>query len=268
MKVCPACKEITSRNKGCSRSDCPVQNSTALASNPRVDPGITGKADQAVQSGLDKASNVARNGTRKAAFALVAVFILAFAIVPLLFNAGDGSSASEQIEVTVISEANVRNAPTTEGSTVVDTAAAGTQIKGSWVNGSTDPTERWFEIEDNRKFVWEGNIREKSAPQSSNAAQFQSSPNKIPSHFWGKWTDDVSRCQTRYDDSALEIYADAVRFWESEGQVVKVEIFGDQVEAKLSMVGEGEQWDSTLRLRETPEKRQIMLNGIAKFKCD
>ena len=74
MKLCTVCNEIVPAGQGCARSDCPNKASTtASPATPKIEPGITGKSDQTVQSGLDKASDAARDATRKIFFLLLVV---------------------------------------------------------------------------------------------------------------------------------------------------------------------------------------------------
>ena len=93
------------------------------------------------------------------------------------------------------------------------------------------------------------------------------SKNTIPNHFWGRWTDKISYCTTRYDDSSVEIYADAVRFWESEGEVDTVRESNDETLVTLSMHGEGESWQSDIKLEKMHGSQNILINGEPKTKC-
>lgn len=89
----------------------------------------------------------------------------------------------------------------------------------------------------------------------------------IPNHFWGRWTDKVSKCATRYDDASVEIYEDAVKFWESEGEVTAVSQFDNVTLVTLSMFGEGERWSSEAKLERSEDPMRIKVNGAQKEKC-
>lgn len=92
MKVCSVCNEIVSANQSCNRSDCPVKGGTTATPNPKVKPGLTGRADKAVQAGLDGIDAQARKATRKAVITFAAVALisgLGFGI----YNLVDGSGS-------------------------------------------------------------------------------------------------------------------------------------------------------------------------------
>jgi cell division protein FtsQ len=84
MKVCSACNEIVSAGQGCARPDCPNQSEAAADPACKVEPGSTGKADRAVQAGLDRADDAARKTSRKGVFVIftLGVLILIFALAP------------------------------------------------------------------------------------------------------------------------------------------------------------------------------------------
>lgn len=82
MKVCAVCNEIVAAGQGCSRLDCPnqeVQVSSDLA--PKIEPGSTGRADRATQSGLDGVGGAARGTTRRATFIAIAMLSLTLAVI-------------------------------------------------------------------------------------------------------------------------------------------------------------------------------------------
>jgi hypothetical protein len=268
MKICSACNEIVTADQGCARSDCPRQRSASAPDPaPIVEPGFTGRADRSVQAGLDRAGDAARDAARRAAFVVTTAFVVALFAMIFIFYVPSRSGSSETVTVTVAQEANVRNAASAEGSMVLETLTAGTQLDGVWVNGSTVPSERWLELEGGNRFIWSGNLKERlsSSPDASNEYQIDSS--KIPSEYWGRWTADTSRCATRYDDSMVEIYGDSVRFWESEGEVTNVKWDGGKISVALSMFGEGERWESDVEIQKTSSQNQIRINDYLRFKC-
>lgn len=169
MKVCSVCNEIVAADQGCVRSDCPNQIQAATGPAPKVDPGFTGKADRFVQVGLDGAGDVARETTRRAFFVIASIVIVTVTTALLFFNDWGSTSASEQIEVTVVGKANVRDAPSSTDSTILETLMKGAQLKGKWVNGSLDREEKWLELEGGNRFVWSGNL-EQTPSETLNAA--------------------------------------------------------------------------------------------------
>ena len=88
---------------------------------------------------------------------------LAIALCVVLVGCGNASEDAT-ITVAVTSAANVRDAATAEGSRVLDTLSAGTELTGRWVTGKTNSLEQWLEFErDGEKvYVWERNLSEKT----------------------------------------------------------------------------------------------------------
>jgi hypothetical protein len=93
MKICSVCNEIVSANQRCALSNCPNKSSARPApKSSKVIPGPTGRSDRAVQAGLDRAGDVARNATRRAAFAVTVIFAVLAATATIGFNFWSGSS--------------------------------------------------------------------------------------------------------------------------------------------------------------------------------
>jgi len=67
---------------------------------------------------------------------------------------------SDEVTVTVTDTANVRDAPTADGSNVIAKLEAGTDLSGEWVATSSAPQDRWLQFDFNGKkaFVWAGNL--------------------------------------------------------------------------------------------------------------
>lgn len=105
------------------------------------------------------------------------------------------------------------------------------------------------------------------AQEANSASNVGSLPNTIPNKYWGRWTEDPSRCGTRYDDTKVEIYSDAIKFWESEGEVTKTDLIEGGTSVELSMFGEGESWTSNLKIQQTTSPNKILLNGRPRYKC-
>lgn len=97
-------------------------------------------------------------------------FLMA-AVAASLMLAGCGGSADEgeAVTVTVTGSANVRDAATAEGSSVLETLSAGTQLTGRWVESDTNPSEQWFEYErDGKKaYIWGRNLSEQFKQEAS-----------------------------------------------------------------------------------------------------
>lgn len=109
---------------------------------------------------------------KKLSFVLAASLALAVAGCDDLFG-------GDEVTVTVTGRANVRDAATTEGSNVLTTLDAGTQLKGKWVTSDTDNAERWFAYERDGKtaYIWEGNLE--SETRATNLDKEESTDNKV-----------------------------------------------------------------------------------------
>lgn len=103
MKICSVCNEIVSANQRCALSNCPNKGSARPAPKSRkVIPGPTGRSDRAVQAGLDRAGDLARNATRRAAFAIAVIFAVVAAIAAIGFNlAGDNRNKNADASAAV-----------------------------------------------------------------------------------------------------------------------------------------------------------------------
>jgi hypothetical protein len=80
-------------------------------------PGATGRSDRAVQAGLDRAGDLARNATRRAVFAVTVIFAVVVAIAAIGFNFWSGtpptstnaSAAIEDSPQSMVPEASSQN---------------------------------------------------------------------------------------------------------------------------------------------------------------
>jgi hypothetical protein len=111
-----------------------------------------------------------------------------------------------------------------------------------------------------------GSAAGRAPAQIDSDGSFQAK-SQIPNHFWGRWTDKISKCATRYDDASVQIYEDAVKFWESEGEVTAISHIGNMTLVTLSMFGEGERWSSEVKLERSDNPMKIRVNGAEKEKC-
>lgn len=84
--------------------------------------------------------------------------LLVGGVIVWLTLGGTETDPPEAFVVTGV--ANVRSAPTTEGSEVLSTLEPGETISGGWVLGSSDPSSRWLRLAGHNPegFVWEGNL--------------------------------------------------------------------------------------------------------------
>lgn len=160
MKICKTCNEIVAMDQACSREGCPALSDLGIGSAPVIEPGLSGNADSAVQESLDYVGYVARDASRRAAL-ITSIIVTVLLIAGVVGYKLIASTASDElITVEISSRANVRDAPKAQGSNVIETLSPGAELTGRWVNGSSDPSERWLEFERGGEsaFVWGGNL--------------------------------------------------------------------------------------------------------------
>ena len=124
MKVCSVCNEIVPANQRCALSNCPNKGSARpTPKSGKVTPGPTGRSDRAVQAGLDRAGDVARDATRRAAFAIAVIFSVVAAIAAIGFNLG-GDNQHTNTNVSTAVEASPQATTSPAVAEKVEVAAA------------------------------------------------------------------------------------------------------------------------------------------------
>ena len=96
---------------------------------------------------------------------VVVILILVTAMFATIFAFAWSSIPESEDDLQVVSvyvsgSANARDQPSAQGSSVLETYDAGTYLTGAWVNGASDPDERWlkFEVEGQARYIWDGNL--------------------------------------------------------------------------------------------------------------
>lgn len=136
MKVCPVCDEIVSANRGCAVSNCPNQGSTfSLAKRSKAAAGFRGLSDRTDLAELDKAGDVARDATRRAAFAIVVVCLIVVAIVAIVFSVWSGTDRARQAIAKVSDEVSVIVIKKGEGPSPTVSDVVQINYKGMLKNG-------------------------------------------------------------------------------------------------------------------------------------
>lgn len=89
----------------------------------------------------------------------------------------------------------------------------------------------------------------------------------IPARFHGVYA-SRGACD-RADESRLAITADAIRFHESLGRVLRARGEGDALEARLAMQGEGEAWERDVRFRLEQDGARLVDadGGMVRLRC-
>jgi hypothetical protein len=98
---------------------------------------------------------------------LLPVLLLGFFLIYQIIQGQNSADPNAIVTVTVTGTANVRDAPTSSGSTVLGEYPPGTTLRGRWVPGNLDPSERWLELQEGGRFVWGRNLLEVEAGATS-----------------------------------------------------------------------------------------------------
>lgn len=172
MKICSVCNEIVSANQSCNRSDCPIQEpSTSADPSAKVEPGFTGRADRAVQSGLDKTADAARLATRRSVFIAAAIFVLVLAAVAINFKKVSGPDGFVQGEVVLPQPPFDTDTQPVAGD-AVDASAVG-------VNGTADDGKAISQLVG----TWSLDGKDCAIPEAS----FKGNGEYLDSAYSGRW---------------------------------------------------------------------------------
>ena len=110
---------------------------------------------------------------------LLPVLLLSFFLIYQIIQSKNSADPNEIVTVTVTGTANVRDAASSEGSMVLETLTAGTKLRGRWVPGNLNPSERWLELEEGGRFVWGRNLLEVEASRKISQIQGEA-PDSLP----------------------------------------------------------------------------------------
>lgn len=86
---------------------------------------------------------------------------------------GPGAVLSDVTTIYTKADAMLRDAPTAEGSTVIERLPPGEEMMGVWVAGRRDATTRWLRVTragSNYAYIWEGNLTDQRPPQATDLA--------------------------------------------------------------------------------------------------
>jgi hypothetical protein len=108
-----------------------------------------------------------------------------------------------------------------------------------------------------------------AASEPGAAAQ---SVDSIASRFQGEWNANIADCGTGDNDSVLEIQANRISYWESEGLVKAVVVRGQyQLALIVEFTGEGETWLSTAQFELSPDQDKLISKypsgDFVRFRC-
>jgi len=110
-------------------------------------------------------------------------------------------------------------------------------------------------------FRREGTVRV-AAPGDEAAA------NHVPTAFTGRWAGSASACAQQGDDMRLQVNADSLVFYESEGRISRVDrLPGDRLRVTANYSGEGETWTRTSTLALSGNGDVLTLDGTKRVRC-
>jgi len=85
----------------------------------------------------------------------------------------------------------------------------------------------------------------------------------MPVQFIGEWNAVVADCGTGNNDSVLEIEADHISYWESDGPIRAIVAHGRYEVALIAeLSGEGETWLTTAQFKLSPREDKLVSTSI------
>jgi len=90
----------------------------------------------------------------------------------------------------------------------------------------------------------------------------------VPAAYRGRWAGSAAACAREGDDMRLQVTADSLVFYESEGHVTRVDSLpGDRLRVTASYSGEGESWTRTSTLALSGGGDVLTLDGARRVRC-
>ncbi len=150
-------------------AEMPASSSDGVA----LDPSPVEPANGAVPDGSEKNTNWLLIG---GAIGTLAIIGLLYFLLFVRDDLGDGSSAdpskpgteesmAQEKQLFAMTEANIRDKPTTTGSTVLGKMPRGSAVTGRLVNGSDDPASNWLELADGKGYISAVNLSDVKPPE-------------------------------------------------------------------------------------------------------
>jgi hypothetical protein len=110
---------------------------------------------------------------------LLPLLLVGFFLIYQIIQSKNFADPNEIVTVTVTGTANVRDAASSSGTSVLEQYPPGTKLRGRWVPGNLDSSEQWLELEEGGRFVWGRNLLEVEASVLSDAAEIAPAATKI-----------------------------------------------------------------------------------------
>jgi len=91
---------------------------------------------------------------------------------------------------------------------------------------------------------------------------------QVPAAFQGRWAGSPAACARQGDDMRLQVKADSLIFYESEGKVTHVDrLPGDRLRVTADYSGEGENWTRSSTLALSGNGDVLTLDGTRRVRC-
>lgn len=112
-----------------------------------------------------------------------------------------------------------------------------------------------------------GSLTVASRSDSGTARRAQSD-STIPAPFIGEWNEDLKACGTGNNDSRLRIEPRRVRFYESDGDVQRVNVINRRsVEVTASFAGEGQTWTDKVTFVLSRSGDDLSSGDVSRHRC-
>ncbi|QPC99184.1 hypothetical protein [Qipengyuania soli] len=107
-----------------------------------------------------------------------------------------------------------------------------------------------------------------SAQTSPTSSPTPVTAEEIPSTFLGVWDHDKPSCDVP-SDMRLEIAPKSIRFYESRGEVTRIEVdSADSIVVSLAMEGEGEKWQMARKLDLSDDGNTLTESSVDEDRID
>ena len=171
---------------------------------------------------------------------LLPVLLLGFFLIYQIIQGQNSADPNAIVTVTVTGTANVRDAPTSSGSTVLGEYPPGTTLRGRWVPGNLDPSERWLELQEGGRFVWGRNLREvEASPKiSQNAGD---APDSLPRT--SNQIDIARHLFLKGDDICSEKFFNIIKYHIRDESIDYIGQFNGSKTQYNSFYENGNQWE-------------------------
>lgn len=176
------------------------------------------------------------------------------------FDAYQDQFLSEETEFIVSGIANVRDFPTSQGTSITHTFAGGEAVLAREVR-AFDPSSKWYKLSSGG-YIWGANLEDpghtQETPSSGQAAI------EFPNNLRGRWS-SMDTCRGWDLNTEIVISENAISFYEATGSLAGI-TYDDRGQAiyELAMSGEGETWIDRYMISITANGFSLFLDKVGK----